>query len=317
MVNIFILIINRTKNLFRIIGKEDTSAIVSCTGDIANIPAGFLVGKILRIPFYVYVFDDFVFQWIGSLRLIAKFFAMLIFNRSKKVFGPNEFICEEYRKRYGVNAILVRNPCDKIALLLEPNQQWPMEKDKITILYTGAVYHANYDCFLNLIQAINYLSEYNLEFHIFSAQQENQLANLGINGKKVFIHPHLSYLESIEQQRRADILFLPLTFTSRIHEVIRTSAPGKMGDYLASARPILAHVPNDLYVSYYMKKYECGSVVDKNDPQKLAVEIRKLINQDLYREKITKNAKYQAYKDFSPKENSSVLFTHLNILSNS
>ena len=111
------------------------------------------------------------------------------------------------------------------------------QKSNIKIIYTGDVYLANFGCFRNLIQAMKLLEEYPLELHIFTTRLPEQLKNEGIESDKTFIHPHLPYDEILEQQRMSDILFLPLAFETPIPEIIRTSAPGKLGEYLASGRP--------------------------------------------------------------------------------
>jgi glycosyltransferase involved in cell wall biosynthesis len=252
------------------------------------------------LPFYAYIFDDYVFQWTGSQRWFAKFLSPFIFKYSAGIIGPNEFICEEYQHRYGVRATLVRNPYAKNEIDKESYLRWPTESGAIKIIYTGAIYHANFDCFRNLIQAIEFLSEYPLELHIFTAQTEEQLASQGIQSKKLFVHSHVPYGEILERQRKADILFLPLAFESPIPEVIRTSAPGKLGEYLASGRPVLAHVPANSFVAYYFKKYQCGLIVDQNDVHKLAREIKQIIMNPAGWNDIVHNARQQARLDFSP-----------------
>ncbi|MBA4386268.1 MAG: hypothetical protein C0410_16160, partial [Anaerolinea sp.] len=163
VMNIFIRIVARTRNILKIVHREHTTAIVACTGDLADIPAGFLASRMAHIPFFAYIFDDYVFQWTGNYRLFAKLVAPFIFKHSTGIIGPNEFICTEYQRRYGVTPSLIRNPCDMDELTKEIYTQWPAENGKLKIIYTGAIYHANFDCFCNLIQAMESLSEYNLE----------------------------------------------------------------------------------------------------------------------------------------------------------
>jgi glycosyltransferase involved in cell wall biosynthesis len=110
----------------------------------------------------------------------------------------------------------------------------------------------------------------------------------------------LPYGEILERQRKADILFLPLAFESPIPQVIRTSAPGKLGEYLASGRPLLAHVPANSFVAYYFKKHQCGFIVDQNNPDELAAEIKKIIVNPDGQNEIVRNARRQASLDFSP-----------------
>jgi glycosyltransferase involved in cell wall biosynthesis len=276
-------------------------AIIACTGDIADIPAAFFSSKILRIDCYAYIFDDYVYQWTGMYRFFAKLISRWIFRAGTGVVGPNEYICDEYSRRYDSHCVLVRNPCSVDELDAPFNDTWPDELDRIKIVYTGAIYHSNYDCFHNLLLAVNEFKECVIELHIYTAQSEEELKAHGIAGEKVFIHSHISYDQVLREQRRADILFLPLAFESPVPEVLRTSAPGKMGEYLASGRPVLAHVPADSFVAHYVKTKQCGVVADSNDPSDLAGHVLKLMTDENYRRAITTNAHRQARLDFDPR----------------
>ena len=299
--NLFVSIFARTRNLLALLRREPARALVACSGDLMNIPAAFLASRFAHIPFYAYIFDDYVCQWTGYYRRFAKFFAPFIFKRSAGIVGPNEFICEEYGRRYGVETTLVRNPCDANELGKDPFVPWPAETDKIKIFYSGAIYHANHDCFRNLIAAIDILSDYPLELHIFTAQSDQQLLEQGIAGGKIITHAHISNGEILELQRKADILFLPLAFASPIPEVIRTSAPGKLGEYLASGRPILAHVPANSFVAVYCSSHHCADVASQNDATMLAREIEHIINDRNFRAGIVRMALTQAHLDFHPR----------------
>ena len=299
--NILVRVYIRTRNILGILRRESsTTAIVVCTGDLLDVPAGFLASRIAHIPFYAYIFDDYVFQWTGKYRLFARFFAPLAFQRAAGIIGPNEFLCKEYQRRYRKNVTLVRNPYDPAELAEQPRVRWPFEDGKIRILYTGAIYHANYDCFRNLIQALEGPGKHNLELHIFTSQTRTELEGQGVRGNHVLVHPHLPYREVLEEQRHADILFLPLAFASPIPEVIRTSAPGKMGEYLASGRPVLAHIPPDSFVAYYFRLHACGAVADQNDVDSLSIGVGRILDDHDFRTSIIRNAQNRARLDFSP-----------------
>ncbi len=299
LINLFLHICVRTKNLINVIRQEpSTRALIACSGNLSDIPAGFLASKILKLPFYAYIFDDYVFQWTGGYRSFAKLVARIVFKRSAGMIGPNEFICEEYRKRYGAQCALVRNPGESSKLGQTASFPWPSEQGKIKIVYTGAVYHANYDCFQNLIKALDDLQDFQVELHIFTFQTASELEKQGIHGEKVVVHSHLPYPEITEHQLKADILFLPLAFETPIDEVIRTSAPGKLAEYLASGRPVLAHVPANSFVAYYFEKYHCGLVARENDPSRLKEYLVDLIRNEDLRHIITRNACQRALLDF-------------------
>jgi len=100
-------------------------------------------------------------------------------------------------------------------------------------------------------------------------------------------------------QRGADILFLPLAFNSPYPEIIKTSAPGKIGEYLAAKKPILVHAPSDSFISWYFRKYNCGLVVDEADPEKLAQEIIRLLSNTEMQKLYSENAYSRAKDDFN------------------
>jgi glycosyltransferase involved in cell wall biosynthesis len=301
LVNFIVLLMWRIYKLVRLVRRNPVQSIIACSGDVADIPAGYFASRLLGIKFYAYLFDDYVYQWTGFQRPIAKFAASFVFKNSAGVIGPNEYICEEYQRRYHTHYVIARNPCDTDELNLPPNDVWPTNMGKIKIMYTGAIYHANYDCFRRLIQSMETIVHHKVELHIYTAQTVDELRSQGIDGERVYIHSHVPYAQILEEQHKADILFLPLAFESPIPEVLRTSAPGKMGEYLASGRPVLAHVPPDSFVSYYMKKYQCAIVADEKDPACLADHIKNVIEDETLRYTIIKNARRQANMDFDPK----------------
>ena len=101
-------------------------------------------------------------------------------------------------------------------------------------------------------------------------------------------------------QGQADILLMPFDFNSPAREVIRTAAPGKLGDYLASGTPILAVVPGDTFVAWYLRHHDCGMVVDRADVDAVADAIRRLLSDAELRGRLVANAAARASEDFDP-----------------
>jgi glycosyltransferase involved in cell wall biosynthesis len=164
-------------------------------------------------------------------------------------------------------------------------------------VYTGAVYEAHYDAFRNLIAAVPKTGLPDLTIHIYTPQSPGQLHAYGISGP-VTIHPALPNCEMPAVQHSADILFLPLAFDSPYPDIIRTSAPGKTGEYLASGKPVLVHAPKDSFIAWYFSKNRCGDVVSENNPEILAAHIVHLIRDDVYRQELVRNACMRAKDQF-------------------
>jgi len=164
-------------------------------------------------------------------------------------------------------------------------------------VYTGAVYDAHYDAFLNLITAIQTLEMPDLKIHLYTPQSERRLVENGITGP-VVLHKAQPITAIPAIQQKADILFLPLSIRSPYPDMVKTSAPGKIGEYLASKRPILVHAPKNSFVAWSFRKYQCALVVDDDDPKVLATAVVRLLEDKEFQKAITENAYVRAKKDF-------------------
>jgi len=278
---------------------ERCGAILACSGEPFDLPAGYLASRLARVPFYAYIFDDYLHQWDPTpYRYFARSVGPTVLKGAVGIIVPNEFLRDEYWRRYRVEPTVVRNSLEVPEIENADAPPWPADEGEIKIAFTGAVYHANYDAFRNLIKAIGQLGRPEVKLHLYTPQTREELERGGIGGPIVY-HGLLPSSDVLEVQRKADILFLPLAFDSSIPEVIRTSSPGKMGDYLASGRPILVHTPADSFVSWYFREHECGVVVDRSDPAMLAQAIEGIIEDAQLRRKIGQRARACAESDFS------------------
>ena len=298
-------VVSRGRQIANIIRQEDCHAVVGCTGDVLDPPAAYLAGRIARVPYYAYVFDYYSFQWLNAVDLFfAQRFEPILLKGAAGVIVTNEFLREEYYRRFGVEAVVIHNPCDGLSPGSMTSAPWPANKGEIRIVYTGAVYHAQYDAFHRLIAALRLLEKPELKLHIYTAQPAEHLEKHDICGPVVH-HVHTRQSEMGRVQEEADILFLPLAFDSPISRVIRTSAPGKMGEYLASGGPVLAHAPADSFVSWYFRQNRCGLVVDERAPEVLAEAIARIVADSDLRTRLRENARLCAGKDFSAETASS------------
>jgi glycosyltransferase involved in cell wall biosynthesis len=292
-------IYGRARQLKEIIQKENCRLLIGCTGDLYDLPSGYLAARWARVPFLSYIFDDYIYQWTGLYRTIARHLEPAILKGSRVVIVTNEHMQKEYMRRYGLRSAIIHNPCPLPDLADLDRAEKVLNTDGINIVYAGAVYHAHYDAFRNLIAAIHRLERDDIRLHIYTAQPESELRQEGISGPMVVYHPHISALEVPKVLRQADILFLPLAFNSPIPELIGTSAPGKTAEYLSVGRPILAHAPQNSFVSWLIRHNRCGVVVDRNTPKILSEQIEKLLTDDALKTKITKRARRMAERYFS------------------
>ena len=279
-------ICRRAAEITYILQQERPSLLIGCSGSPFDLPAANLAARQLGIPFVAYLFDDPVFQWPpGKFRELAAWQEQIWSHHVTALITPNEFLSAEIKRRTTLEAHVIRNPAVISSRHLTP-PQW--NGDVTKIVYTGSVYHAQADAFQNLICAIRQMPNY--ELHIYTSQPASALAEYGICGPAVIQHEHVSYEDVRCIHENADILFLPLAFRSEIQEVLLTSAPGKLGEYLASGRPILVHAPENSFVCDYFKRTEAGIVVDQPDPDALETALRRLRDEPEFVRNIVQNA---------------------------
>lgn len=291
-------VLARARRFARIVKDERCEAILACSGDLIDMPAAFLASRWTHKPLYAYMFDDYRYQWPHPLhRRVARTVERVVAGRLAGLIVPNELLAAEYFNRHGLRATVIYNASDTTEELERQDElPWPAQEGSISIVYTGAVYHAQLDAFRNLVRALADPAMSQVRLHLYTSQQPDALEREGISGPVLF-HPHLTHAATRAVQRRADILFLPLSFETIPH-VIRTSAPAKMAEYLSSARPVIVHAPPDSFVAEYFTKNGCGLVVEKADSTRLAVEIGRIIDSADLRASVVTQARACARKDF-------------------
>jgi glycosyltransferase involved in cell wall biosynthesis len=291
----------RTWQIKKVLRKEHCEAVVVCTSDLFDPPAAFFASRELGIPLIFYAFDYYSGNWTDPfLRAFGARYEPDLVRGAVHVIVPNECLLEEYRKQFGITATVIHNPfdIDEYEKNIQAGREKGNESTRLkTIVYTGAVYDAHYDAFRNLIAAIKTLGMPELSIHLYTPQSERRLLENGITGP-VVLHKAQAITAIPAIQQEADILFLPLSIRSPYPDMVKTSAPGKMGEYLASKRPILVHAPKDSFVAWYFRKYQCGLVVDDDDPKILAVAVARLLQDKELRKTITENAYERAKIDF-------------------
>ncbi len=288
-------VVARAHEISRHAQAFNASVLVACTASPFDLPACTLVAIRRRLPLIAYLFDDPIFQWApGPLRNFARMWEPIWARIAAQVIVPNEAMAAKFTLRRDRKPVIVRNPVSSEAVASGNN--WPTVPGQFRIVYTGSVYHAHTDAFLNLLGALEELDDWSL--HIYTSQTEAQVAGYGICGPRVVHHPHVNQAEAYAQQRSADVLFLPLAFHSTIQEVLRTSAPMKMGEYLASRRPILVHAPPYTFVADHIRRHRAGLVVDVSDSHTLANALRDIAANAHLRESMCANGARLA-KDYS------------------
>jgi glycosyltransferase involved in cell wall biosynthesis len=293
----------RARAIAAILRRERCNAVVVCTGgnEILDFPAAYLASRVAGARFYAYLLDQYAHMVSYVLgKSFLRRIEPMVMKGADAVIVPNEFLADEVRRRFGVEPVVIHNPCDLAAYEAAPAGAAadPAARGETRIVYTGGVGPLHFGAFRNLLAALGMLGRDDVRLHLYTAQPQAELDAGGIRGP-VVRHPHQPVAAMPGIQRAADVLFLPLALDSAYPEIVRTAAPGKMGEFLAARRPILVHAPADSFLAWYFRRHGCGVVVDRNDPEEVARALDRLLHDPALRERLAERAYRRARADFS------------------
>jgi glycosyltransferase involved in cell wall biosynthesis len=292
------LIEQRAQQIYEIVQQENCRLIVGCSGELYDLPAARRASQLAGVPFVAYILDYYGRGWAGAPGRVAQRLEPEIMRDAAAVIVTNEHMAAIYQREYGIAPVIIRNPCVLPPPLSAGSGASLLPADAINIVYTGAIYSAHYDAFRRLITAIRALKRTDVKLHIFTNQVQSVLALEGISPPDVTFHDYLPAAEITHVQQQADILFLPLAFTSALPEMIATSSPGKTGEYLAAGSAVLVHAPPDSFLSWYFRQHQCGAVVDQEDTDALTQTLARLVGDAAWRAQLGQAARAQAAADF-------------------
>lgn len=231
----------------------------------------YLISRLTKKPYTLYLFD----LYLGNLLsppydTLAKWFERQIMTNASLVILTNEVTEQYYKKRYGqaIKTAVVHN-----SIFDRHTINTYDAKPPYTIVFTGNVYWAQEQAVMNLLAAMEKLTDLPVTLKLFVPNPPESL-KASIAGKKNVELGAAGQDEMPAIQGAATLLFLPLAWDTKAPDIIATATPGKFTDYLASSRPMLVHAPDYAYVSTYTKEHNLGLVVDKNSVDALAKAIR-------------------------------------------
>ena len=289
----------RSMAISELLRSERCSALIVTTGGVPDLPAAALASRRVRAPLIIWMLDPWRHQcrvWLtnDALAMLAE---DALVRRARAVIVTNETQRDVLQREHGVDAVVVHNPCDPglASDAAASDEPWPTNPTAPTIVYTGQVYAAQADSVGRLVDALAAPSLQRWTFQIYGSTITQPAY---IRGPRVVIHPPAGPDLIRRVQRQADILFLPLAFSSAPLGVLSTATPAKLGDYLAAQRPILVHAPPDTHLVRLARKLDFAEVVDVPAAERLAAAIDRLGHDAARRTAIVESAG-RAAEDYS------------------
>lgn len=243
---------------------------------IGSIEIGKLMLEINKrfpsIPFVIHGFDDWIIPTSSNL------FRSRHIRKAERIMKDNLDIASlhlsttdkmslEYNLRYGKSFTAFYNPttlpkCNVNSLRIEHD-----------VTYVGKIWMHNSEAIKDFIEA---LSEYNQKgkkavLNIYTGTPVHTLADLGIvKSECVIIHPPVdnSVIPSILSTSGA--LLLPISINKEAAAFAKYSMSTKMGEYMASKRPVIYYGPENIAMTELIQKEKTAFCVTNRETRALA-----------------------------------------------
>lgn len=261
---------------FYLLGNE---AQLLVSNDLDTLLPNYLVHRIRRMPL---VYDSHEYytetpELVSRPRVqrIWKAIERSIFPRLRDVITVNESIAALYEKEYGIKLNVVRNiPLLTETAVTETRASLSLPAGKNIILMQGAGINIQRGA-EEAVEAMQYLDDCVLLIagggDVLHLLREKTM-KLGLKDKVIFV-PKQPYARLSEYTANADI---GLAIDKDTNLNYRFSLPNKLFDYMHCGLPVLAsRLPE---ISRIIEQYNVGAFIENHDPQHIADQISKMVN---------------------------------------
>ncbi|SKB62086.1 Glycosyltransferase involved in cell wall bisynthesis [Salegentibacter holothuriorum] len=212
-----------------------------------------------------------------------------LLNKADLLMGISDYMCEEYKNRYGRNFVTFHNPINLNFWKKAQRNNYHLAKNP-TVLYAGRIGLGIDDSLRNIAEAIKMINK-ELNADIKFKIQTNKVPNWISNYKNVKHQEFVAYEELPNVFAQADILILPYDFSSESRSYIKYSMPTKAPEYMASGTPIIIYAPQDTALVKYAEEYNWAEVVTESNTTVLMEKLKNLILDMPLRKEIATTAK--------------------------
>ncbi len=277
-----------------------------------NLFGTYLLHKATGKPFSLFFYDMYVGNKMPVLfRLLARWLEPRLFKHAEKVFVMCEELQQHYQAKYGKPVIVIHN-----SNIIDPTHQ-PVfieqrpAKPKYRIIFLGNVYWAQLGAVQNLVAATESISEIPIELFLYTPHSEEYLRTVGIQKSDTVTLTYCLPQDVPQVLVAADLLVVGLSFNTEWPQLINTSSPGKLGDYLVSGTPILIHAPAEAYISTFAQQNSFAYVVGQDSVPILKNAILELIGNKKMAEQLAHQANQVARQQFNAEINAVQLMSQL------
>jgi len=214
--------------------------------------------------------------------------------------GISEHMCNEYKRRHGVEFISFQNVID-VEEVERYQKKDLARKFPSKIVYIGSIFsNAQLESLIDCCQAVANLNVAGQEINMTISSPSGHAARYY---DKLAVHPAIKIIKTIEDDAEffsaisdADLLLLPVNFDEESIKFIRYSMPTKVPAYLSIGTPILVYGPADVAQVSYAKEYGWGIIQSVKGIEELEKTIMKSLTDIELRKNVSSAAIKMAYQ---------------------
>jgi glycosyltransferase involved in cell wall biosynthesis len=295
----------------KVIRNRDIAVILTVAHGKFFLAAA-LAGWITRTPYIVMMHDDTFHaerpSWV--LKHVFRPSVCRALRGAAHVYAISPEMQRLLKFEYGVDSELQKPATERNGRNEPSATSVTQDFSCPVILYAGAITGSVEDSLRLLAQLIvsGKLKDYGIEsakFHIYTTLGDEQKRAWNWNHKDLVIHPWVAQNELPDVLTKADVLFLPFSFSPAARHSVETSFPSKTADYLASGTPIVVFGPSYSSLVAYARREGFAEIVSEGHADALASAIRRIVIDPAHRQALSSRALqvFSQYHDISKQRN--------------
>jgi glycosyltransferase involved in cell wall biosynthesis len=251
------------------------------------------IARLIDVPHICHITDD-VTPSIPA-------FGLQRFQRTLAKAARRIAISEEMKDRYealtGSEFLVFHNGAKEFPLEARP----PATGTDTVIRYLGSVSLIQHAALVEMAEAVRRANASGTpcRLEIVGSFWDEALDASFVDGKRVSrVGPYVPNDQWDELLRSADVLLIPVAFAGNNLDV-KLSLPTKLLEYLSTSTPVLVYAPSDAAPARFCRRNAFGTVVDDQDPDRLARFIGEFArNKERFRQQASRD-RSAVQRDFS------------------
>jgi len=234
-----------------------------------------VLGRLMNVSVFVYLHDCIVETAGNALeRLFSDRAERWTFSKASKVYSMSEPMKKFYEAK-GLRTEVLPHGLDPS---LERLSMARTRSGPLKVGFSGGIYENNLQAISDLLEAKKSSGD-SFEFHLTCpAQSVELLKSRGLSDSIDSISTLPTRDEVIDFLSGCDLLFIPMSFESKVREDLLTIFPTKVTDYWLAGRPILVYGPKEYSFVPLAETDGYAAIVSERSPERLAEAINALAN---------------------------------------